>query len=415
MNDRDRAIDRIADRRLPASRGRRALYVIVTLCALALAVEGVARLAAWWLGERTARPTLLDDYKIADEADPSLWRLRPGYVRSIDELIEAKQSTGKLLAVEHYHSARERLDLTGDTVALRINSDGYRGPELDRTGRSTRWLTLGDSCTFGTIEQFTYPRVLERELRRVAPVEVINAAVEGYAPRHVLARIEEFKRLRPAVTIVYIGWNALYAEHAYFEARSVRPGIDPAGHLASIRLARQAALGLMRGRLAAGEEALAAYLRAKRPDPRDPLLDLLRDYTPSFLGDVERIGIEMRDAGSVVVLATLPGLYRTDAPPSARALAVGHLPRFTDNPYVLAAMAERYNDALRHMAAKHALELADLDRWAREELVPPERFFFDSVHLWEEGQAELGVHLAETLRHHLPAPVGAVSDAAQSM
>lgn len=415
MNKQPRAIDRPADRAVRPSRRRRALYVIVTLFALALVFEGAARVVTWSLGRRAARPALLDGYKIADEADPSLWRLRPGYVQSIDELIEAKRSAGKLLAVEHYRAAQERLALTGDTVALRINSDGYRGPELDKTGRSTRWLTLGDSCTFGTIEQYTYPRVLERELRRVAPVEVVNGAVEGYAPRHVLARLEEFKRLRPAVTILYIGWNALYAEHAYFEARSTRPGLDPADHLASIRLARQAALGLLRGRLAPDEEALAAYLRTKRLDAQDPLLGLLRDYTPSFLGDVERIVVEMRDTGSIVVLATLPGLYRTDEAPSARALAVGHLPRFTDNPYVLAAMAERYNDALRRMATKHGLELADLDRWARRELVPPERFFFDSVHLWEEGQAEIGVHLARTLRHHLRDRAEGGSEPAQSM
>lgn len=415
MDERTGTIEELAGRPGPLSRGRRVLYVLVTLVALALAVEGGARLAAWSLRHRAAPPPLLDAYKIADEADPSLWRLRPGYVRSIDELIEAKLSAGKALAVEHYRSAKERLGLAGDTVALRINRDGYRGPELDRTGRSTRWLTLGDSCTFGTIEAYTYPRVLERELRRMAPLEVVNGAVEGYSPRHVLARLEEYKRLRPALTILYLGWNALFAEHAYFEARSIHSSPDPAAHLASVRMARRAALALMRGRLGAEEEALAAYLRAKRPDAGDPVLDLLRDYTPSFLDDVERISLGMRDAGSVVVLVTLPGLYRTDEAPSDRALAIGHLPRFTDNPYVLAAMAERYNEALRRLAAEHDLGLVDLDRWARDELVPPERFFFDSVHLWEEGQARIGAYLAARLAHHLDASERSSSDAAQSM
>ena len=78
-------------------------------------------------------------------------------------------------------------------------------------------------------------------------------------------------------------------------------------------------------------------------------------------------------------------------------------------------MAERYNDALRNLAAKHDLDLVDLDRWARRELVPPERFFFDSVHLWEEGQARVGAYLAATLAHHLNAPDGGWSDPAQSM
>ena len=57
----------------------------------------------------------------------------------------------------------------------------------------------------------------------------------------------------------------------------------------------------------------------------------------------------------------------------------------------------------------------NLDRWARRELVPPERFFFDSVHLWEEGQAKIGAHLAQMLRHHLLAPSGGGSNPAQSM
>ena len=52
----------------------------------------------------------------------------------------------------------------------------------------------------------------------------------------------------------------------------------------------------------------------------------------------------MQAAGSRVVILTLPGLYQTDRDPSPRALEIGHLPTFTDNPFVLARMAELYSE-----------------------------------------------------------------------
>ena len=98
----------------------------------------------------------------------------------------------------------------------------------------------------------------------------------------------------------------------------------------------------------------------------------------------------MQAAGSRVVILTLPGLYSTARDPAPRALEIGHLPTFTDNAFVLARMAERYNDALRALARERRLTLVDLDRWARATLVPPEEHFIDSVHLDELGQETAG-------------------------
>jgi lysophospholipase L1-like esterase len=78
-------------------------------------------------------------------------------------------------------------------------------------------------------------------------------------------------------------------------------------------------------------------------------------------------------------------------------LEVGHLPTFTDNPFVLARMVERYNAALRELAARRGLTLVDLDQWSRRELVPPEDYFVDSVHLDERSQERAGVVLADGL------------------
>jgi hypothetical protein len=106
---------------------------------------------------------------------------------------------------------------------------------------------------------------------------------------------------------------------------------------------------------------------------------------------------EMQAAGSRVVLVTLPGLYASDRDPSPRALEIGHLPAFTDNPFVLARMAERYNDQLRRLASERGLGLVDLDSWCRQELRPADEHFVDSVHLDERSQERAGTFLAQAL------------------
>jgi lysophospholipase L1-like esterase len=143
--------------------------------------------------------------------------------------------------------------------------------------------------------------------------------------------------------------------------------------------------------------ALQDYERPKRPLRGAADVRRLDRYVPPFLHDVVRIVDEMQAAGSRVVLVTLPGLYSSDREPSPAAMEIGHLPPFTDNPFVLARMAERYNDELRALARARNLTLVDLDEWCRRELQPTEAYFVDSVHLDERTQERAGSWLAETL------------------
>ena len=76
----------------------------------------------------------------------------------------------------------------------------------------------------------------------------------------------------------------------------------------------------------------------------------------------------------------------------------GHLPRWTRNAYVMAAITERYNDALRRLAERKDITLLDLEAWADSSLVPRSRFFRDTVHLTEEGQQKLGRFAALELK-----------------
>ncbi len=402
--------------RPPALRPRpatRAAFWVAYVAFLALLFEGSARLwqfvspgIARWRADHArpaARPSTdeleaigrrlgLDPYEMADPDRPGRWRLRPGYRATLAELLDAKRRDGKTLTVSRIEEEAPRLGIRPGDVAVAIDSAGYRGPELDPS-RTVRVLTLGDSCTFGSpfAQELVYARALERGLRaRGADAEVVNGGVEGYAPADVLARIDEFKALRPTLTTVYIGWNALYTERWMDEHAGL--GRWSAG----ARLVARA-LELARARFGGRQAAIAAYTRPKRPDRAAAEVRLAGEYTPSFLPDVVRIVDEMQAAGSRVVLVALPGLYSTDRDPAPRALEIGHLPTFTDNPFVLARMAERYNGQLRDLARSRSLVLVDLDAWCRRELQPTEAHFVDSVHLDERSQERAGTFLAEEL------------------
>jgi lysophospholipase L1-like esterase len=73
---------------------------------------------------------------------------------------------------------------------------------------------------------------------------------------------------------------------------------------------------------------------------------------------------------------------------------MGHLPTFTDNPYVLANMSERYNVALRKLAKQYTLQVIDLEKWSKTALRPRDKYFFDAVHLHKKGQEMIGVYMA---------------------
>lgn len=389
------------------------LFGVLLLAALAGLLEAGARLWSAWRERRDAarvdalplpltpaeaaaeaRALDLDGYEMADPLHRGRWRLRPGYHATFAEMLAQKRAAGRSLTVRHMEQAGPRLGIGPDETAVEVNAEGYRGPALDPARARFRILAIGDSCTFGTplSERFPYPRVLERELRaRGLDVEVVNAGVEGYSPADVLVRIGELEALRPELTTIYIGWNALFRDDYLADASGPRRYLHSARLLFRVL---DAARARFRDRGSAAREAMEHPRYAERHAPE---LAALGGYTPSFFPDVVRIVEAMQAKGSRVVLLTLPGLYATAREPSPRALAMGHLPVFTDNAFVLARMAERYDDALRTLARERGLALVDLERWASETLTPPEDHFIDSVHLDERGQEQAGRFLADAL------------------
>lgn len=331
----------------------------------------------------------LQPYQMPDPAHPWHKRLRPGFIETYAEAAEFTHKTGRVLGEQYL--AQPRSDLA--QIFIRINRDGFRGPEIDAAHKAPRIVTIGDSCTFGMTEPSSYPRVLEDTLRRRdVAIEVVNAGVEGYTTRDVLMELDRVKALRPEVTTIYLGWNGFFNQEQVFGQPT----------LATWRLIRGVARGvptLFSSRQAA---ALAAYERPKHPDRESQDVTRLAGLVPDFFPEIRQIIREMQSHGSRVVLFTLPGLYSLDREPTPRMLTIGQLPTYTDNPYVLATLSARLNDLLRQLARDESADLIDLDVWSRTALEPRERYFFDSVHLTDEGQTMLGRYIAD----HFPKVLG---------
>lgn len=375
---------------------RRIGYSIALLLLLLLAFEGGARLLyavrapLFVLLGRSPREMSLSPYKIPDPRHLGYWTNKPDFAMTYAELVEYKRSLGRFVGLESLERTATRYGIRPDDVVFTINHEGFKGPPLDPTRQRPRLVALGDSCTAGTqLDRFTYSRSLERELaRRGIPTEVVNGGVEGYEPADILMRIDDFTALRPDWTLLYAGWNAL------FDGKEGRTFVER--HWVTPRLFHRllSMLGPARTRR---DAAVEAFTKPKHAVPDAPEVRALVDYEPTFFDDVPAIIDAMQTTGSRVVLVTLPGLYTTHEPPTPEALALGHLPQYTDNPYVLATITERYNTMLRALAAERGLPLIDLERWADRELHPRHAWFIDSVHLTEEGQERIGVFMADEL------------------
>ena len=335
------------------------------------------------------RSLILDPYEMASPNGLYHWVLRPGYEADQQTLIRQKQKAGRVLGATIVQGSES--ERKGKKI-IRVNPDGFRGPDLDKTHARPRILALGDSTTFGT-GGTDYPRRIERILNlRGIPVEVVNGGVEGYFPRNLNYEINRYKSLKPEIVVLYIGWNSLFSEVPWDTAWQNR--------FRGIWLYEQANKVITSMVNDPREFAMRMYNRELKPVPDSGNVEALETYTPPFMGRVERLIDEFESIGTRVVLVTLPGLFTMTLKPSRRALKIGHLPIFTSNPFVLAKLTERYNIALRGLAKRRGAGLIDLENWSTKALQPRDAYFSDSVHLTPKGLNLIGTFMAEQLSEH---------------
>lgn len=341
-------------------------------------------------------------YQQTDPQHPGNWVLIPGYRLTLGEILEQTRAletgqNGKTLLnydarflrgqqekAEKLKTLMRQRGFSPRHCFLQINRWGFKGPEIAKakTPGVPRIICLGDSCTFGGMEDFCYPRVLERTLRHSGiEAQVINAGVQGYGPGNVLLRLPYFLSFKPDLATLYIGWNAFPPS----------PGREPRSlpeHSLIYRTLRDFMHRIGPG---AREAEAPNYYRAVKNFR----------YRPAFLPQLEEIVGRLKAHGVTPVLFTLPMLYSANYPPDPRTFSLAH-PSHSGNLYLFAAQTRDYNRALRELAGRQQIPLIDLEKWGETALTPGIRYYSDSIHLNDLGNEKLGIYLAGELEKILP-------------
>lgn len=331
----------------------------------------------------------LDPYEMPSDKGHEHWVLRPGYQSTIEVYIHDKAALSKNLSIrmlkDHIGNRKDSLLET-----LRVNSDGFVGDELNPDHKCTRVLMLGDSVTFGS-GSGRYPDYASDSMRLLgAPAEVVNGGVEGYAVSNLELEKARYIRVRPDIVTIMIGWNDLFRQVPWpsdiREMSRFAWLFDRAYNVVLMKLQ--------------GEVQFAMKLRDKNLNFDLDAEDVveLTTYRPPALDHVEKFAKDLAAHGMRVVLITLPSLLSMDMKETHAIRAIAHAPTFTDNLYVVAQLVSRYNAGLRQIAEKNGFHLFDAASWARENLLPIDSYFLDTVHLTDSGLEKLGRALGANLR-----------------
>lgn len=327
-----------------------------------------------------ANPIKLDSYEVMSSKAPWHWSLRPGYGMSTDALIREKREDRKSISLQALLKDKGKTGLPS-YGGLQVNSDGFKGPEIDTRKRGLRLLLVGDSTTFG-FGPFDYSSAMRWQFSTQSQtVEVINGGVEGYSIRNVMLEMDRFTSLKSNVVVLYIGWNDLFSDVSA-TCRSCR--YSRLLYLVKYYFARQTYPTLQ-----------------GRANLEDPDIRKIGNYKPEFAAQLEHVIRRLKSAETKLFLVTLPGLYFTGKEQLPEVSGIAHLPSFTDNPVVLAKLTQAYNDEVRRVAQKTNIGLIDLSLWSVEELAPRHKYFLDSVHINALGLSKIGIYLAQIISSEL--------------
>jgi lysophospholipase L1-like esterase len=282
------------------------------------------------------------------------------------------------------------------TARIRINSLGFRGPELEvpKPPGRIRLAFLGDSTSFCaevSSDEATWPHLVWRAVQDANPevqLDYVNAAVPGYSTEESLRNLKErVTRLQPDVIVIYHGSNDLS-----FDTR---------------RLAT--AQGLFNGRAEdsswLARRSLAWYLVEKNLQLRSRqnaaraetgrLQFEPRALSTPFELRLRNLVAAAQDVAPVVVLGTFSHHARRDQTPEERLEACNTSLYYM--PYMsvagLLAGFEEYNRVIRAVASERGALLVEVAG-----AVPGTgQYFADSIHFTDAGAAAVARVMAEAL------------------
>ena len=268
---------------------------------------------------------------------------------------------------------------------IRINSLGFRGPEISREPAPgvQRVVALGDSATFGpSEEECAYPFLLPN-LLAAHQVETVNAGVEGYRSDRALVHLRrDVLPLHPSVVTVFIGWNDLYQTDPSVESDQLALQATPLTRLLLLSDAAQTFRRLF-------------FLRfeTQHADTQDASEQRLATYQPE--GYAERLAeivSTARAGGASVVFLTWPTILSDGMTPEA--VAKVHYPPYTNRLADLKLLYARYQDTLRQVATDQQVPVIDIASLFSGDKAA---YFNDTAHFTCQGQAMVARGVADGL------------------
>jgi lysophospholipase L1-like esterase len=264
--------------------------------------------------------------------------------------------------------------------SIYINSHGFKGAEiLEKTDGIYRIVALGDSTTFGlNTQDGNYPAILQTLLNLAKAedcnlqFEVINAGVEGYNSGQIFLHFQrDVIPLEPDMILVYAGWNDIYER-------------DPANP------DNEVDKDSLFNRLLEYSFVLKAATRV--------VLDLVLPNFETMSEDRQRIYASyissqlVNNYTKIVVLAqqhdisvvglTLPSLLGAEDASEHEKLF--HYPHYTGNRQLLTTLWRSHNRVILENLSRHNIPVIDLAQ-SIEAMSGESRYFFDTLHLYEDG------------------------------
>lgn len=372
------------------SRGRSALYGLVTVAAILGSLEIVARVV--WAFTFAAPPSSPSDPAsmppsgAGDHARP----LSQNADYSKDIPYDFRPNESGMIADTYVHT----------------NNLGFRGrrPTLKKRPGMFRIVCVGDSVTFGynaTTDDRAYPAVLQRLLDpKDETIEVINAGRPGFESRHVAAFLKQRildvdsdnrpgpGSLEPDLVLVECGWN---------DARQFSPPIEAKGPSLAHRLSEWIYLIRLplrfREAARAGDpqwEERAAWATIERvrngPPQRNP--DAERDYRSAL----EAMAKVCRANHVEIVFIAPPNFLNTQLDDAAWRKCASHFAKYPTLSFQgWRTMIDFMVETNREVAQQ--FEVPFLDTSALSDA----RLFADICHPNDEGNERLAEHIRQAL------------------
>ena len=272
----------------------------------------------------------------------------------------------------------------GANVWIRINSSGFRSPELElpKPASRVRLAFLGASTTFNaeaSRNETTWPHLVWSRLQAAYPsvtFDYVNAGVPGYRLEHLLRNLEHrVKPLGPDLIVIYEAVNDLrFDTRRLAEAQNL---FAPPSTKSSWLAEWSVAVFLI-------EKNLQLHSRQRKAaKEQDRLTFEPRQLSVGFRDRLTRLILDAKSVAPIVAVATFSHKIRHEQSREQQLQAAN-----TDlyyAPYMslegFLSGYDEYNRVIREVAKEtNVILIAD------EELIPADdQHFYDSVHFTDAG------------------------------